>query len=135
MKHINKTWIAAGAMLLLTACVNMETTRIPDNATAFHLNANYQAAYRIIDENLKMCQGIDAVHSTIYPDQNRANINFGMHNVVAFSLDLSDDGKAGTDAVFYTAFKAQKEYVDIFSAWVNDGKRGCNMRQIGAAES
>lgn len=122
------------ALIGLAGCVSLADTRTAENATEFTLAADYQKAYRIIDENFKLCQNAEGVSSAIYPDQQRANITFGMQQVTAFSLDLAATGEQTTAGTFYTTYKAQKEYIPIFKAWVEQGKTGCNMKQIEASQ-
>lgn len=96
--------------------------------TRFSVNANYQAAFRIIDENLQKCFPVGYVNSTIYPDQQRANITVAsnLSNTVWFSADIKGDGSNAATGDFYTVYAKQREQISKFKEWVNEGKSGCS---------
>lgn len=101
-----------------------------ENATQFHLNTDYQAAYRIISEGMRGCEPPETISSVIYPDQKLANVTFSAHGVTAWSVDLEDNNAGATNATFYSTFRAQKHRVPVFEAWVNEGLVGCWPNQL-----
>ncbi|SEO64757.1 hypothetical protein SAMN05216316_0704 [Nitrosovibrio sp. Nv6] len=111
--------------VILSGCASMSSTRQPENLTTFTLNAGYETAFRIVDENLKKCMALDGVSSVIYPDQKRANINIG-DGVIAISMDIKENGSDSSIADFYSAFPLMRRYTGIFKGWVNEGKTGCS---------
>lgn len=127
---IMKSLLPVLVSVFLSGCASYSDTRQIGNATEFIINADYKTAYRIIDQKFKDCQGIDGVSSTIYPDLNKATIAFGMNQVVAFSADLEAAENGSTNGTFYTTYNAQKEYIQLFKAWVDEGKSGCSMSKL-----
>jgi hypothetical protein len=93
------------------------------------LNAGYQTAFRIIDENLKTCFPAGYVQSVLYPDQQRANITVAdnqLSNVVWFLADIKGNGNDSSTVDFYSVYAKQKGRISKFKEWVNEGKSGCS---------
>ncbi len=101
-----------------------------ENGVQFHLNADYQVAYRIISEGMRGCEPPENISSVIYPDQKLANVTFSARGVTAWSVDIEDDKAGASKATFYSTFKAQKSKVPVFEAWVNEGLVGCWPSQL-----
>lgn len=114
------------AALLQACAITYEKTRQPENATIFHLDADYQKAYRIIDNALKECMPPSQINSVLYPDQNKATITKEAENIVGMSLDLEQDSAGGTKGTYYSYFKTHNaKTTGLLKAWVDGGKKGC----------
>ncbi len=124
-------YILIFSVILVSGCgVPYSEVHRSDNGTKFHLSANYQAAYRIISEGMRGCEPPETISSVIYPDQNLANITFSAHGVTAWTVDLEDDNAGSTNAILYSTFRAQKQKIRVFEAWVNEGLVGCWPSQL-----
>lgn len=111
--------------LILAGCVSYSDTRADKNKQSFHMSKDYQTAYQVITTEMMKCEPPETIQTNIYPDQKLANVTNSSHNVVGWTIDLKDDGNGGTNADFYSVFKAQSARVELFKAWVEDGKTGC----------
>lgn len=139
---MNKLFILATLMILLTGCAPSSIQRLRENSPeiiVFETEQNYQPAYRTILENMRRChQGMIGlatvtVQGDIYNDIQSGSIAAALGgNSYLLAADINAINETRTKVAVYYYNKFWKPKAIVVEAWVNNGYSECNKNNISS---